>query len=72
MNALVGRDLAYHYPSCDLLISAAGSEVYRLNLSQSRFLNSLAASANLGVNVCEVSPAHQLFGFDTAEGAVEF
>ena len=46
MNALVGRNLAYHYPSRVLLISTASS-VYRLNLDQSRFLNSLATSANL-------------------------
>ncbi|RKP27465.1 WD40-repeat-containing domain protein [Syncephalis pseudoplumigaleata] len=67
-----GRDLAYHYPSCDLMISAAGAEVYRLNLDQGRFLNPLVTDATGGVNVCEVNPAHQLFGFGTADGTVEF
>lgn len=29
-----GRDLAYHYPSCDLLAVGASREIYRLNLEQ--------------------------------------
>ncbi|CAB4428976.1 unnamed protein product [Rhizophagus irregularis] len=32
-----GRDLVYHYPSCDLLIGASSHEVYRLNLNQGDF-----------------------------------
>lgn len=67
-----GRDLAYHYPSCDLLVGAAGNEVYRLNLEQGRFLNPIATDSDLGVNCTEVNPAHQLFGFGTAQGTVEF
>jgi ribosome biogenesis protein ENP2 len=54
------------------MISAAGAEVYRLNLDQGRFLNSLVTESASGVNVCEINPAHQLFGFGTAEGTVEF
>ncbi|KAG2182524.1 hypothetical protein INT43_007455 [Umbelopsis isabellina] len=67
-----GRDLAYHYPSCDLLVGAAGNEVYRLNLEQGRFLNPIATDSESGVNATEVCPAHQLFGFGTASGTVEF
>jgi ribosome biogenesis protein ENP2 len=33
-----GRDITYHAPSCDLFVSAATNEVYRLNLDQGRFL----------------------------------
>ena len=33
-----GRALAYHFPSCDALFSAAGNEIYRLNLDQGRFM----------------------------------
>ena len=36
-----GRDLAYHYPSCDLLAVGASNEVWRLNMEQGRFLASL-------------------------------
>ncbi|KAK8406138.1 hypothetical protein O3P69_007096 [Scylla paramamosain] len=43
-----GRDLTYHYPSCDLYIAASGSEIYRLNLQQGRFLNSLQTEATTG------------------------
>ncbi|CAM0138416.1 Small ribosomal subunit biogenesis [Umbelopsis sp. WA50703] len=67
-----GRDMAYHYPSCDLLVGAAGNEVYRLNLEQGRFLNPIATDSESGVNATELCPAHQLFGFGTASGTVEF
>jgi ribosome biogenesis protein ENP2 len=64
--------MAYHYPSCDLLVGAAGNEVYRLNLEQGRFLNPIATDSESGVNATELCPAHQLFGFGTASGTVEF
>lgn len=65
-----GRDLAYHYPSCDLYLVGASSEVYRLNLEQGRFLNSLQTNA-VEVNTCDINPVHQLFAAGTAEGQVE-
>ncbi|RXN24398.1 nucleolar 10 [Labeo rohita] len=40
-----GRDFSYHYPSCDLYFVGASSEVFRLNLEQGRFLNSLQTDA---------------------------
>jgi len=68
-----GRDLQYHYPSCDLYIAAAGNEVYRLNLEQGKFLNSLdVESAEGGVNCLDICPAHQLVGLGTDGGTVEF
>ncbi|KAJ9051362.1 Small ribosomal subunit biogenesis [Entomophthora muscae] len=69
-----GRDLGYHYPSCDLLIAGASSEIYRLNLEQGRFLNSLQTSVSeeAGINVIDVNPAHQLFGFGSGDGILEF
>ncbi|KAI9316836.1 WD40-repeat-containing domain protein [Dichotomocladium elegans] len=66
-----GRDLAYHFPSCDLLITASTQEVYRLNLEQGRFSTSIQTDATEGVNVVEINPAHQLFGFGTSNGTVE-
>lgn len=69
-----GRDLSYHYPSCDLLVVGATSEVYRLNLEQGRFLNPLQTSVSdeVGINVVDVNPAHQLFGLGSGEGTLEF
>ena len=32
------RSIEYHFPSCDANISASGSEIYRLNLDQGRFI----------------------------------
>ncbi|CAO3597569.1 unnamed protein product [Absidia cylindrospora] len=66
-----GRDLAYHFPSCDLMVATSGSEVYRLNLDQGRFLNSIQTDASDGVNCVKINPAHQLFGFGTNNGTVE-
>jgi ribosome biogenesis protein ENP2 len=68
---MFGRDLAYHTPSCDLMVATSGSEVYRLNLDQGRFLNSIQTDAPNGVNCVKINPAHQLFGFGTSNGTVE-
>lgn len=74
----MGRSLAYHYPSCDALMGCVGNEVYRLNLDQGRFLNSLALSEDVeGVNAIDVNPVHQLLAFGTGnldggDGTVEF
>ncbi|KAG7169607.1 Nucleolar protein 10-like [Homarus americanus] len=65
-----GRDLAYHYPSCDLYIASSGSEIYRLNLNQGRFLNSLQTDAP-GVNKCAFNNVHYLFTCGTEDGRVE-
>ncbi|XP_033368955.1 nucleolar protein 10 isoform X2 [Parus major] len=65
-----GRDFSYHYPSCDLYFVGASSEVYRLNLEQGRFLNSLQTEASES-NVCDINPVHFLFAMGTAEGKVE-
>ncbi|KAG0237303.1 hypothetical protein BGW42_001223 [Actinomortierella wolfii] len=71
-----GRSLTYHYPSCDLLITASSNEVYRLNLEQGRFLNSLVTDVDMsnggGINCGEINPAHQLYGCGTDNGTVEF
>ncbi|KAJ7487777.1 NUC153 and WD40 repeat-containing nucleolar rRNA processing-related protein [Mycena latifolia] len=61
-----GRALAYHFPSCDALFSAAGNEIYRLNLDQGRFMTPLVLTDEeeiLGVNTIDVNPAHQLLAF---------
>jgi ribosome biogenesis protein ENP2 len=66
-----GRDMSYHYPSCDLLIGASGNEVYRLNLEQGRFLNPLLTESP-GINVTAINPAHQMWCFGGEDGCVEF
>lgn len=73
-----GRALAYHFPSCDALISASGSEVYRLNLDQGRFLNPLQLQSDgeaeiEGVNAIDINPVHQLLSFGlSGTGTVQF
>uniref|UniRef100_A0A8D0CZK5 Nucleolar protein 10 n=1 Tax=Sander lucioperca TaxID=283035 RepID=A0A8D0CZK5_SANLU len=65
-----GRDFSYHYPSCDLFFVGTSSEVFRLNLEQGRFLNSLQTDA-VENNVCDINPVHHLFATGTSEGRVE-
>uniref|UniRef100_A0A8C2XSQ2 Nucleolar protein 10 n=1 Tax=Cyclopterus lumpus TaxID=8103 RepID=A0A8C2XSQ2_CYCLU len=65
-----GRDFSYHYPSCDLYFVGASSQVFRLNLEQGRFLNSLQTDA-VENNVCDINPVHHLFATGTSEGRVE-
>ncbi|KAL2918623.1 Small ribosomal subunit biogenesis [Polyrhizophydium stewartii] len=66
-----GRDIAYHYPSCDLMAVGSSSEVWRLNLEQGRFLSSLQTTMP-AINVASICPAHQLFGFGGSNGVMEF
>uniref|UniRef100_A0A7N8XYX8 Nucleolar protein 10 n=1 Tax=Mastacembelus armatus TaxID=205130 RepID=A0A7N8XYX8_9TELE len=65
-----GRDFSYHYPSCDLYFVGTSSEVFRLNLEQGRFLNSLQTDAAENT-VCDINPVHHLFATGTSEGRVE-
>ncbi|KAI0340390.1 hypothetical protein BDW22DRAFT_1398755 [Trametopsis cervina] len=73
-----GRALGYHFPSCDALIAGAGSEVYRLNLAEGRFMTPLQLQDGieeevLGVNTVDINPAHQLFAFGIeGNGTVQF
>ncbi|KAG6894844.1 hypothetical protein C0992_004346 [Termitomyces sp. T32_za158] len=72
-----GRSLAYHFPSCDAYVTASGSEIYRLNLDQGRFMNPLVLTDEdndiPGVNVIDINPAHQLLAFGLeGGGTVQF
>ena len=66
-----GRSLAYHPPSCDLYIAAAGPDIYRLNLEEGRFRAPVASCSTSGVNVLAVNPVHFLLGAGGEEGGVE-
>uniref|UniRef100_A0A2P2I8Z2 Nucleolar protein 10-like n=1 Tax=Hirondellea gigas TaxID=1518452 RepID=A0A2P2I8Z2_9CRUS len=65
-----GRDLAIHYPSADLYIAASGHEIYRLNLFQGRFLNSLDAET-MGVNKLLFNKHHGLLLCGTDDGLLK-
>ncbi|KAK4324156.1 hypothetical protein Pmani_005159 [Petrolisthes manimaculis] len=65
-----GRDMAYHYPCCDLYIAASGSDIYRLNLNQGRFLNSLQTDSP-GINKCAFNKVHYLLACGTEDGKIE-
>ncbi|CAK5275517.1 unnamed protein product [Mycena citricolor] len=72
-----GRSIAYHFPSCDALVSASGNEIYRLNLEQGRFMTPLVLQddeADIpGVNVIDINPVHQLFAFGIeSNGTAQF
>ncbi|XP_012256477.1 nucleolar protein 10 [Athalia rosae] len=65
-----GRDMQYHYPSCDLFIAGASNEIYRLNLERGQFLQSLVTEAS-GINRCTINPVHHSLVVGTQEGRVE-
>ncbi|XP_046856924.1 nucleolar protein 10-like isoform X2 [Xenia sp. Carnegie-2017] len=65
-----GRDLVYHYPSCDLYLVGESPEVYRLNLEQGRFLNPLQTDSD-SINCCDINFDHQLLAVGTSQGHVQ-
>lgn len=67
-----GRSLAYNEVNCDLLVGAAGNELYRLNLDQGRFLNPYVLDTNRGVNTVDINPVHGLVTAGLEDGTVEF
>ncbi|XP_043515134.1 nucleolar protein 10 isoform X2 [Frieseomelitta varia] len=65
-----GRDLKYHYPSCDLFVVGDSSEIYRINLERGQFLQSFLTEAS-SVNKCEINSVHHLLTIGTEEGKIE-
>jgi len=65
-----GRDMAYHASSCDVYFVGAGHEIYRLNLEQGRFLNSLETEAS-SMNCIKINPEHGLVCAGTSAGRIE-
>ncbi|WVQ78443.1 hypothetical protein IAT38_000529 [Cryptococcus sp. DSM 104549] len=80
---IYGRALAYHSPSADAVVGCTGTEVYRFNLEEGRYMTPLRVAQGWGdgkeddvegVNVVDVNPRHGLwsFGLDGGDGVVEF
>lgn len=67
-----GRSIAYNPVNCDLLVGAAGNEIYRLNLDQGRFLNPYVLETDQGVNAVTINPVHGLVAAGLEDGTVEF
>lgn len=66
-----GRDLAYHYPSCDLFVVGASADAWRINLEQGRFMSPFETTMP-EINVVGINPAHQLLAFGGSDGKMEF
>ncbi|KYN19287.1 Nucleolar protein 10 [Trachymyrmex cornetzi] len=65
-----GRDLKYHYPSCDVFIVGDSNKIYRINLERGQFLQSFETEATT-INKCEINPLHHLLTVGTQEGKIE-
>lgn len=65
-----GRDMKYHYSSCDLYVVGASSDIYRFNLERGQFLNSLVTEAS-EIHKIVINPVHDLICVGTKEGKVE-
>ena len=70
----VGRAMVYDAFSCDLVVGASDSSVYRFNLDRGQYLAPFETeqSINLGVNAVARAPLHGLYGFGTESGTVVF
>ncbi|KAF9591603.1 hypothetical protein IFM89_004832 [Coptis chinensis] len=66
----IGRDMAYDSWSCDLLCAASSPDLYRINLEQGRFLNSLSTQSP-AINKVSRSNLHGLVACGGEDGAVE-
>lgn len=78
-----GRTLAYHSPSAEAYIACTGTEVFRFNLEEGRYMTPINIGKGLdrttydeveGVNVIDVNPRHGLLsmGLDGGGGIIEF
>ena len=70
----VGRAMFYDPFSCDLVVGASDTSVYRLNLDRGQYLAPFETeqSVQLGVNAVARAPLHGLYGFGCESGTVEF
>ncbi|KAK9740743.1 hypothetical protein RND81_03G057300 [Saponaria officinalis] len=66
----MGRNMIYDPSSCDLLCAASSPDLYRINLSQGRFLSPLATQSP-ALNVVSRSKLHGLVACGGEDGAVE-
>lgn len=62
--------MKYNFPTCDLFVVGASSDIYRLNLERGQFLLPYSSTAS-AINRCEINPVHNLFVCGTQEGKVE-
>jgi ribosome biogenesis protein ENP2 len=65
-----GRDLAYCPFTTEILVASSSPEVYRLSLSEGRFLSPLI-SKSPAVNVCGIAPSHGLLACAGEDGGLE-
>eukprot|EP00906_Rhabdomonas_costata_P013525 RCo019409 len=69
----VGRSLAYHPSTGELLICGSSAEVYRLSLELGSFCPSIATDVDddeEGINAVRVNPVHELIGMGCGDGIV--
>jgi ribosome biogenesis protein ENP2 len=66
--------MAYDAFSCDLVVGASDSAVYRFNLDRGQYLAPFETEQppHLGVNAVARASLHGLYGFGTESGTVEF
>lgn len=62
--------MQYHYPTCDLVLVGASSDINRLNLERGQFMTPFVSSAS-SINKCVINNAHHLIVCGTQEGRVE-
>ena len=67
----MGRDMIYDSWTCDLLVGASASQVYRLNLDRGQFMAPFDTESD-AINCVRFSALHGLYGFAGDNGTLEF
>eukprot|EP01029_Cantina_marsupialis_P022793 TRINITY_DN5589_c0_g1_i2.p1 TRINITY_DN5589_c0_g1~~TRINITY_DN5589_c0_g1_i2.p1 ORF type:complete len:668 (+),score=230.85 TRINITY_DN5589_c0_g1_i2:81-2084(+) len=65
-----GRDMKYYPETCDLFVAASGSDIYRINLDEGKFMAPLE-SISPAVNCLAMNPQHQLLAAGGEDGFLE-
>lgn len=64
-----GRDINYHAPSCEIMVAAASTELYRLNLERGQFMQPFPT--DFYNNCLAINPEHYLISVGNEKGHVE-
>ena len=67
-----GRAMTYESSTCDLLVAAKGSSVYRINLEEGRFQAPYEIHSDSSSTCLEVHPVHPLLAVGCEDGILRF
>lgn len=67
-----GRSMAYEPSTCELIVTAKGNNLYRINLEEGRFSEPLTYTSEASSSCIAISPVHPLASIGCEDGFVRF